>query len=512
MIVNSETGEFEYLLVGGGLQNALIALALLEANPSASVCLVESGNRLGGNHSWCFHPLDLPPEIKRLVVPMLRQRWTGYSVRFPELCRELDSAYALVTSERLHEHVSKKLRGAPRAKLLTSHFVESMQGRVVQTQSGQRIAGRVVIDSRGPVAELGDERRDDHRNKHRAVHSPRDLAYQKFVGLEFELTAPSPVERPILMDAQVEQIDGFRFVYTLPLSTRRVLIEDTYYSLSPQLDYAVIESRIRQYAASNGFKLGPIVRSEDGVLPLPIRHRAAPPVELRSSPALRSSQALGSSQAQPSNSSDSEAPGVASPPEQSLYILGGYAGGWLHPTTGYSFPAAGKLAMLLLEHEQRRQSSGSVSEDPTSEALSGLAQAIDQLRQQLEPQWQFATRLNRLLFEAFPPAKSYGALEHFYRLPQDTVERFYALKMTSSDRRRVFLGRPPRGFSAIRWAKSVLGLSQQPRTSLSNVASADDTPKTLAQPSTATGLAATQTEPATSAQPAPDAANSGAVA
>jgi len=31
---------FDYLLIGGGLQNALIALAVLKRDPGARVCLV----------------------------------------------------------------------------------------------------------------------------------------------------------------------------------------------------------------------------------------------------------------------------------------------------------------------------------------------------------------------------------------------------------------------------------------------------------------------------------------
>ena len=50
---------FDYLLIGGGLQNALIALAVLTRDPEARVCLVERGATLGGNHLWCFHGLDL---------------------------------------------------------------------------------------------------------------------------------------------------------------------------------------------------------------------------------------------------------------------------------------------------------------------------------------------------------------------------------------------------------------------------------------------------------------------
>ena len=55
--------------------------------------------------------------------------------------------------------------------------------------------------------------------------------------------------------------------------------------------------------------------------------------------------------------------------------------------------------------------------------------------------------LNWLLFCAYPPAERWHVLERFYRLPEATIERFYALELTLADRARLLLGRPPRGLS-----------------------------------------------------------------
>ncbi len=52
--------DVDYALVGGGLQNGLLALALRAARPAARLALVERGATLGGNHTWCFHAGDLP--------------------------------------------------------------------------------------------------------------------------------------------------------------------------------------------------------------------------------------------------------------------------------------------------------------------------------------------------------------------------------------------------------------------------------------------------------------------
>jgi lycopene beta-cyclase len=52
-----------------------------------------------------------------------------------------------------------------------------------------------------------------------------------------------------------------------------------------------------------------------------------------------------------------------------------------------------------------------------------------------------------MLFGAFAPQERYHVLERFYRLPESTIRRFYALETLAMDRARILCGRPPRGFS-----------------------------------------------------------------
>jgi lycopene beta-cyclase len=127
--------------------------------------------------------------------------------------------------------------------------------------------------------------------------------YQKFVGVEVELERPSSEDIPVLMDATVSQNDGYRFVYLLPFSPTRWLIEDTYFSAHPALDASEPRRRIAEYLDERGWKVASLLREEQGVLPMPWR---GPPVQV-----------------------DARGP-----------ILGGYQGGWFHPATGYSAPIA----------------------------------------------------------------------------------------------------------------------------------------------------------------------------
>ena len=367
---------FDYVLVGGGLQSALIALALRARRPAACVAVVEKGSRLGGNHTWSFHEGDVAGLSLAWLDPLVAHRWDRTEVAFPRLRRRLDRAYGSVTSERLDRVVRQALE-VPGSEVVLGAEATRLEASRVVLRDGRVLEGRLVVDARGPEA----------------ARAFTGTGYQKFLGLEFALASPSPLAHPLLMDATVEQIDGYRFVYVLPFAPDRVLVEDTYYSDSPALDVPALRARVRAYAAARGLAVREVVREETGVLPIPW----------------------------------SEPQGAV--PEGPLRL--GYAGGLFHPTTGYSLPVAVRLAEHLASREP---------EDARGPAFSDLLRVHAR-------QARFCRLLNWLLFCAYPPAERFRVLERFYRLPEATIGRFYAMQLTFGDRARLVLGRPPGGLS-----------------------------------------------------------------
>jgi lycopene beta-cyclase len=216
------------------------------------------------------------------------------------------------------------------------------------------------------------------------------------LGLELDVEPSTAPETPILMDARVPQTDGFRFFYVVPLAPGRVLVEDTYFSDNKRLDRPVLRREILAYAASLGLSVRGIAREECGVLPIPSH-------------------------------------AVADPGSEERLVRTGYQGGFFHPTTGYSFELA-----LRVANEVARS-----TPEELAERLRRLART--EARQQ-----RYAALLNRLMFRAFAPERRFGALEHFYRLPGPVVRRFYTLSLKGADRARILCGRPPRGFSLTR--------------------------------------------------------------
>ena len=380
------------IIVGGGLAGSLAALALAERRPDLPVVLLEAGETFGGNHTWSFFDSDVPAAMQALVAQLRPVSWPRHRVHFPTRERVLPFAYNSVGAPALDALVRLRL-DADAAR--TGVAVEHLDADGVILRSGERIAARGVIDARGP----------DH------AMPGLELGWQKFVGIEFACAAPEP-DCPTVMDATVPQLDGYRFVYVLPLAADRVLVEDTYYSNGGELDIPLIAQRVRQLAAERGIG-GEELRQETGVLPILIGGD----------------------------------PDVFWPAHDPVARLG-LRGGFFHATTGYSFGLALQLADALADL-------GGPFDSP---ALARWSRA------EFQRQWRaagFFRLLNRMLFHAAQPDQRHRIFAHFYRLPRQVIQRFYAGRLTAMDRLRILSGRPPVPIGAALGA--ILGLKQGER-------------------------------------------------
>ena len=375
-------------IVGGGLAGGLIALALAKKRPGVDVRIVEGADTIGGNHLWSFFASDIDEGNRWIVAPLISYGWTQYDIAFPAHKRTLKSPYYSIESERLDTVIRAAL---PEKALMTGRKVLAASPTAVVLADGDRIEAKGVIDARGP-GDLG----------------LLDLGWQKFVGMEFALDEPHGVDHPIVMDATVEQIDGYRFVYTLPFSATRLFVEDTYYSDTPDLyrpkpgvggvggsNADPIAERVLEYAAAHGWQTQHIVREESGVLPV-------------------------------SMGGDFEAYWQSG---GNKVAKAGMRAGLFHPTTGYSLPDAVRMAALV-----------ATASDLSGAGLHSLTH--DFARRTWKARG-FYRMLDKMLFRAADPQERYRVLERFYRLDPQLVRRFYAGRSTLFDKVRVLSGKPP---------------------------------------------------------------------
>src|SRR5262249_36116342 len=223
----------DFLLVGSGLASSLIALRLRRARPGLKIILLERERRIGGEHTWCHFATDVTPQVGEWLAPLFAHVWEGYEVRFPGFRRQIATPYRAITSARLNEVI----QGLLGADAWTGVDAADVRADSVKLADGRRLAAPLVVDARGPRRSLR-----------------LSLGWQKFLGHEVRLAAPHGLTRPIIMDATVAQLDGYRFVYVLPLAEDRLLIEDTRYSDGPALDRTQLARDIEAYAAVQGWR------------------------------------------------------------------------------------------------------------------------------------------------------------------------------------------------------------------------------------------------------------------
>ncbi len=361
-------------IVGGGLAGGLIALALAKKRPDLGLLLIEAEDRFGGNHVWSCFDSDIAPEHGWLVAPLFVHAWPGHEVRFPSYERGFTTGYRSIESERLDTAIRSAL---PTGSLMRG-TVAALAPTSVRLDDGRTFTAGAVIDARGP----GDM-------------SALDLGYQKFMGQRLELAEPHGLTRPVIMDAAVDQLDGYRFVYVLPFGLRSVFVEDTYYSDTPDLDSQCLAARISAYAAAQGWQVERAGRTETGVLPV----------------------CMGGDFDRFWRAGGDGIPKA------------GLRGGFFHAMTGYSLVDAVRVAAMVADMT-----------DLSAPALHA------RLRRAAIEHWRggaFYRMLATLLFKAAEPAERHRVLSRFYRLDPALIDRFYAGRSSTFDKLRILAGKPP---------------------------------------------------------------------
>jgi lycopene beta-cyclase len=372
--------DTDLAIVGGGLSGSLVALALAARAPAVRVTLIDPAPALGGSHIWSFFDTDVAARDRAIVAPLISHHWDAYDVDFPARRRTIGTGYNSIRSANL----DRVVRGTLAPEAIISGSVAVMQAGKVTLTNQRSITARAVLDARGPSD---------------MVHFAG--GWQKFVGRQFALAAPHGLVRPVIMDATVQQIDGYRFVYLLPFGPTEIFIEDTYYSDSPDLDAAILDDRIRAYAANRAWEIIGTSYHERGVLPV----------------------LTGGDLDAYLDSRDAD-PAIGRV---------GLGGALFHGVTSFSLPDAVRTASAIAD---AWVANGSLD--------GGMLARL--VRDQSRARWDASglyRLLNRMLFQAADPDKRYRILEHFHRLPQPVIERFYAGQTSVTDAMRILTGRPP---------------------------------------------------------------------
>ncbi len=371
----------DMIIVGAGLSGLLTAWRCLDVNPELSVMVIEASNKIAGDHTWSFNLTDVDESLRGWIKPFIAYQWESYDVKFPKRERTLDITYCTGNSDTLRACIQPYIEsGQLEVKLNTP--VNDLGSETVTLKTGKKLSAKCVLDARG--------------------FEPNEnvfLGYQKFVGRTIRTKEPHGLKRPIIMDATVEQLGGYRFVYCLPFTDHEVLVEDTYYTDGAGLSENEVAARVDDYINAKGWGDHELLRQEKGVLPITL-------------------------------AVDAEFPAY----KKVIYLENiqtiGIRGGFYHAITGYSFPEALNMA-------------NEIACEVWNDDIDMLPSFIASMQNSHWEHERYFRLLNRMLFRAAKPEERYKVLERFYGLSEPLIKRFYAGALTKSDRRRILIGKPP---------------------------------------------------------------------
>jgi lycopene beta-cyclase len=258
--VSHRSSDRPIVILGAGLSGLSLACALCEQNYQGPVLLIDRRQSWERDRTWCTW-LTEPLRFSDCVT----HRWPAWRTRTPAgqtIASSRRHPYVHIDAERVYEAALGRIARAPNLELCPGESVRSVEtgetGDVLAVHTSDRtVAADLVFDALGPSSPLGGRR------------APGSIEFaQRFVGWEVEVDAP--VFDPgtaTLMDFRPHAGVGSSFIYVLPFSPTRALVEHT--SIEPREAPAVDrDAALAQELQSWGVADWQVLRRERALIPM----------------------------------------------------------------------------------------------------------------------------------------------------------------------------------------------------------------------------------------------------
>jgi lycopene beta-cyclase len=237
------------LIAGGGVSGCLAALALARHRPDVPLLIVEERDRFGGD-GWQFLFRDELGRAERaLVAPLVGEPWPGFYLAFPGMTRNLKVEVAGLRPGALHDAMIAALE--PKQYRLGTK-VAAVREDALELDGGQTVKAQAAIDARGA-----------------GNPSMLDLLHETRTERTIAVERPHGLDRPLLIDATVEQAGGLSFVQAFPLDPHRLRVAWVLVSERAHPNPAA-EARLDHYLALRGWNAAKAEDAAAFVRPLPI--------------------------------------------------------------------------------------------------------------------------------------------------------------------------------------------------------------------------------------------------
>lgn len=384
----------DVIIAGGGLSGGLLALRLALAHPNLRILLLERQNTLGGNHTWGFQTAG---ENDPWLTPVMTKSWESFDVRFPKTDKTIPLRHSVIRSADFHSGLIGILGDSVRLGC----SVKAVSDNEVETSTGQFLRAPLVVDATGIHRE--------QIQKNRFFDAP--CGWMKYIGFDLKLNKPHGLKLPVLMDARVPQMDGFRYFSITPINDLNLFVQECYLSSNPDLNFERISRSILAYGERNGWSVhsfsNPVVRKEQAAIPLPLQTFPADQIH----------------QGSKRVSIEGEDFVDRSPLQISA------AQGWYHSALGQAVSDATRVAEFIATRPHLR--TGPVRAE------------LRHFRKDWVDQQRFYRTFNRLVFQAVEPSLRHIAFDRLMGLKEDIIGRFQSGTSTKTDAVKILGLKPP---------------------------------------------------------------------
>ena len=250
--------EYDFILAGGGMAGLSLAVALAEGPiEDRSILIIDPEERGDNEQTWCYWTREGDP-----IEAAVSHSWKRLRFASSSWTRVIDLGayrYSMVRGDDFYREMLDRLDAHPTVEFERAHVLEIVDGddaAEVVTDMGT-VRGTWVFDSRFDAAQYS------HRS------GPYQYLKQHFAGWMIETADPIfDPETPTLFDFRTPGHGDMRFVYVLPFSRCRALVEYTLFSaeLLPDEEYArSIEAYIADVLGAGEYR---VIGRERGVIPM----------------------------------------------------------------------------------------------------------------------------------------------------------------------------------------------------------------------------------------------------
>ncbi len=253
--MQNDTQTYDLIFVGEGASTSLILFQLKKRNllDELSVLIVDAELKTRSDKTFCFWAEEESRMAKELDF-LIKHSWSSIVDSHGEIKELRPHKYHHIDSLDLYNFV-RKIEGdshIDRLNVKVDTVSCDDQGPYILADE-KFFRGKTIFDSRTPVF-----KKTSKVQKH---------LYQSFIGWVIETEKDLPESDSFrLMDFDIEQNGFTQFMYVLPFSKNKALIEVTRFGNEP-IETARAEALLQEYANKNygGFK---IVSHEVGCIPM----------------------------------------------------------------------------------------------------------------------------------------------------------------------------------------------------------------------------------------------------